>query len=373
MAALTEKKKVSDLYSTPQVIKSGMVSTSPTKTITTYDGGGSSGGGTGAGASSSPTPDVDPSAVYMDEIQKATHDKNYKTLLQSDIAAYNLKMNSQKLLNNSLAAQGVGTQGYGTSAHVGVENNASQLYAQDQETYNAAETQAAEDAQTRADTKATQAKADATESDNQLVTFLQYSDGSDDSVASYMDKYGYVKGDDGYWYKKGADGTADKTQPASNYVQAAIQSAQDNASKSSTVKTDYSSDEASTSQISAGADSFVKTYTTSYAGVDKSGYASVDALRDAVVGNKDNTSTDKLRNIVGNELNYLSNEISSGNVKEGTLFKLQRGSGMGEAYLVIYHNGRLYICSDDDREQDENQVNTRYNAYQGPKETIKGK
>lgn len=152
--------------------------------------------------------------AYLDEIQKAASEKNYKTLLQSDIAAYNLKMNTQKYLNNSLAGSGLNTQGYGTSAHTGVENAAQNLYAQNLATYNEAEQNAQTAAEERADAKAT-------ESDNQLVTYLQYSDGSDEQIANYMKNYGYSKGEDGVW--RDANGNA-----ASAYVLSAIESAKNN-------------------------------------------------------------------------------------------------------------------------------------------------
>ena len=48
---------------------------------------------------------------YMDEIQRYESDKNYKALFNANVAAYNMKLNSQKYLGNALAQQGFGTQG----------------------------------------------------------------------------------------------------------------------------------------------------------------------------------------------------------------------------------------------------------------------
>lgn len=369
--------KLSDIYANPVggITQGSMPqpnATNPNVSFYIGDGGSgnssrptsdlSNGGGNGGYVPPAPkTPEIDPSAVYMDEIEAAAHDKNYKALLDADIAAYQLKMNTQKYLRNGLAAQGLDNQGYGTSAHVGVENTAANLYAQNLENFNQAESEEHTAAIGRQE-------AASTESDNQLVTFLQYSDGSSESIAGYMDKYGYVQGDDGNWYKKGDDGKADLSKPASNYVQAAVQSASENATSSSV---DYSSN--SDDSIVSGAQSFLQNYASKYSGVNSNGYGSVDDLRKVTVGNKDNGSTDSLNNIVKNELNYLEARINTGTIADGTLFKLQRGNGYGEAYLVLYLGGKLYIVSDDDREQEEYQVSSRYNAYQGPKEEIKGK
>lgn len=173
-----------------------------------FPASGTGGGSGGPGGGSSDT------NIYLDEIQKAASEKNYKTLLQSDIAAYNLKMNTQKYLNNNLAASGLNTQGYGTSAHTGVENAAQNLYAENLANYNEAEQTAQTAAEERADAKST-------ENDNQLVTYLQYSDGSDEQIANYMANYGYTKGEDGVW--KDADGN----EPSA-YILSAIESAKAN-------------------------------------------------------------------------------------------------------------------------------------------------
>lgn len=192
-----QDKNGSDTSNTPYKKEAAPTSLNPPKQV--------SKGGDGGG---------DATNIYLDEIQKAASEKNYKTLLQSDIAAYNLKMNTQKYLNNNLAASGLNTQGYGTSAHTGVENAAQNLYAENLATYNEAEQTAQTAAETRADTKST-------ENDNQLVTYLQYSDGSDEQIANYMANYGYTQDANGVW--KDANGNE-----ASAYVLSAIESAKAN-------------------------------------------------------------------------------------------------------------------------------------------------
>lgn len=347
------KKTVSDLYSQELTPKSQVQGAFPTSSQYRFLPDRSGGGGRDGVEGKPPVIETDPSALYMDEIQKAEHDKNYKVLLQSDIAAYNLKMNTQKYLNNSLAGQGLGTQGYGTSAHVGVENKATELYAQNLENYNQAESDALSAAQER------QAQAN-TENDNQLVTFLQYSDGSEKSIDGYMDKYGYVKGNDGKWYQKGADGKADTTKPASNYVMAAVQSATENASANSTYGI-------SKEESSKQADAFINAY-----GVQSTtNGVSIDDLGSLTVTAEDNKTTKPLSDVVSNELAYLKNNIK--NYQDGTLIKLGRGSGSYEAYLFIYRDGEFYLVSNDDNEQEGGQVDARYNEYKGPKVSIVGK
>lgn len=192
-----QDKNGSDTSNTPYKKEAAPTSLNPPKQA--------SKGGDGGG---------DATNIYLDEIQKAASEKNYKTLLQSDIAAYNLKMNTQKYLNNNLAASGLNTQGYGTSAHTGVENAAQNLYAENLATYNEAEQTAQTAAETRADAKST-------ENDNQLVTYLQYSGGSDEQIANYMANYGYTQDANGVW--KDANGNE-----ASAYVLSAIESAKAN-------------------------------------------------------------------------------------------------------------------------------------------------
>jgi hypothetical protein len=303
----------------------------------------------------------------MDEIQKYQHEKNYKALFNSDIAAYNLKQQTQKNLNNELASSGMQTQGYGTSAHVGVENNTANLYSQNQQAYNEAENTAAEEAQTRADTNAEKAETAATESDNQLATFLSYSDGSDDQISSYMKNYGYTLQSDGTWKDK------DGNQP-SNYILSTIESVKNGTATTNTdieVDSTKKSTYDSTLTGAEGGVSFVNANKSTYSGINTAGYSSND-IASATVGNKDNTSTDTLKNIVGDEVQAMVNYVKDGKATDGTLFRLQRGSGKGETYLVMYVNGKFYLCSDDDREQDGSQVSNRYNQYTGTKVYFRG-
>lgn len=243
------------------------------------------------------TPTQSPESVYLDEIHKAASEKNYKALLQNDIAAYNLKMNTQKYLDNALASQGLGSQGYGTSAHVGASNLGAQLYAQNQEAFDQAESDALLAAQERQ-------TASATENDNQLATFLQYSDGSEESIASYMGKYGYTKNNDGVWVD--ANGN-----PASSYIQAAAQSASENAGGNASAYAKYSSLIAQ--------------------GNEGNGFAVTDLEKMANINGIKN----------GGEVGDLLAAIQNGEIKNGTVIRLNTVKLNGQKYYV-YINGILF-------------------------------
>lgn len=315
----------------------------------------------------------DPNTVFMDEIHKAVSEKNYKSLLQSDIAAYNLKMNAQKYLDNSLAAQGLGTQGYGTTAHLGVENQAQNLYAQNLENYHQNESDALLEAQQRKEQEDKQAKAEAeakdTEMDNQLFNYLQETDGSDEQIAEQMDNYGYVQANDGRWYKKNEQGAPDFSSPASNYIQGIISYMRRQTSK----QTGSYGTESTNSEV-ANAQDFLKNYATSKdENGNPTGYGSVEELRKARVNVGDDSRQDSMSYAVGHELDYLEKQLKGGYVKDGTLFKLQAGADKMEAYLVLYLGGKLYIVSSSDDETEGGEVDTKYKQYTGTKTEIIGK
>lgn len=127
------------------------------------------------------------SSVYDDALAKAKREQNYKSYYNTAIQAYNMKNRAQKYLDNALASQGLNTQGYGSSAHVGINNEALNLYAQAQSDYNNNEMQITEDAINRYDQKQT-------EQDNQLITFIQNAidNGDKDAINKYLQNYGYL-------------------------------------------------------------------------------------------------------------------------------------------------------------------------------------
>ena len=269
--------------------------------------------------------------IYLDEIQKAASEKNYKTLLQSDIAAYNLKMNTQKYLNNNLAASGLNTQGYGTSAHAGVENAAQNLYAENLATYNEAEQTAQTAAEERADTKST-------ENDNQLVTYLQYSDGSDEQIANYMANYGYTQDANGVW--KDANGNE-----ASAYVLSAIESAKNNNSTDTETK-------------------FAETAKGTSEGITSDDYKAIYTN-----GNELYSDSAELKAKFGDDYRRYTNELKymftdstfQESVTNGLTVHLVNGSKDEYGAYFVYYNGAWY------------KTTAEYFSKASNKQTIKGK
>ena len=125
------------------------------------------------------------SDIYQDSIKKALDDQNYKYYFDQVLQAYNVKKNTEKQLNNELAAQGFNTQGYGTSANIGIQNAAMNTYNDLFKNYNANKLQIESDAQQRLENKNA-------ELDNQLVTFITNSDGTDTSINKILANYGYM-------------------------------------------------------------------------------------------------------------------------------------------------------------------------------------
>lgn len=265
-----------------------------------------------------PTPAQDPNAIYADEIQRAMSEKNYKALLNADIAAYNLKMNTQKHLDANLAAQGLGSQGYGTTAHVGIDNSAMNLYAQNLENYNANESQYLAEAQER---KTQQEQ----EFDNQLFQFLNlYSDGSEASIASFMDKYGYELRD-GVWVNKQTG------EPAAPYIQGAVQATMEG--------------NASTQEGTKLADFVTSAINSNPTGPNSEvGYGRDTAMKGQV----------------DSFYEHVNKLVESGDIKEGTAINWRDGR-----WYAIYHDGKFYFISEDYYKQ----ALDRYDIYPG-KETL---
>ena len=278
-------------------------------------------------------PEQDPNTVYLDEIQKAAAEKNYKALLQSDIAAYNLKLQTQKYLDNSLAAQGLNTQGYGTSAHLGANNQAANLYAQNLENYNANNLNLTAEAVER---QKTAQEAALTEADNQLVTYLSNSDGSAESIATYMNNYGYVQGKDGKWYRKDENGNPDLAQPASAYIQSAVQYAQEYGNDESVINENY----------------------TKYAGLIADGKQgegySIDELQAklAIAKGSPDYGDEYIKNSGWGEV---FEKLDNGTLKDGTVIHI-KASGKGNESYVVYINGVFYESTKEAWQQANNRI-----------------
>ena len=322
---------------------------------------------------------------YQQEMVKAAREGNTRLMYQSAIAAANRNANAQRYLANELAAQGLGTQGYGTSAHVGLTNQYMNELADVRSEYDQAERdldlQEAEYQANKEETEKAEAEQDAIEQDNQLITFLQSAAGDEEKIKKYMEIYGYGQDEKGNWYKTNEDGSLDPSRPANSYIKAAIYGATADENSSGNP---YQS--GSNKEYVDTATYLLNAYTknekggvTTYLGdkntIEGGGYTreELGALKvnyhDGEYGpNKENKGKERDLNwLVGDELEQMYNMVANGSIPDGTLFKLTRKSDKKEAYLILWLGGKYYVVSDDDNEKEGGQVAYRYNSYQGPK------
>ena len=315
---------------------------------------------------------------YQSEALKAAREENYKLLLNNQMSLYNLKRNSEKNLANELAAQGLGTQGYGTSANVGLSNEYMRQLSEARSDYDEEERdlnlqQAQYEAEREEQDKA-EAEQDAIESDNQLYQFLSAAGGDEEKINRYMQIYGYGKDEaSGKWYKTNEDGSLNYDQPASSYLEAAIYGATNGSTSTGEYDAKYALENWAANY--GGFKNQTDGWQQSTASSNNSGFT-FDELSNMKVNYHDNEygpdKDDKgkerdLEWLIGDELDKMESLCSSGAVENGTLFKLVRKSDKKEAYLVLWYNGKYYLVSDNDDEQSGGQVDVKYQQFTGPK------
>lgn len=123
---------------------------------------------------------------YEDALAKAKREQNYKAYYNTAIQLYNMKNKSNKYLQNELASKGLNTQGYGTSASASVNNQAINLYSENEQNYMDKEQEITSDAIDRYNSANE-------EQDNQLITFIANSNGNQESINKYLTNYGYME------------------------------------------------------------------------------------------------------------------------------------------------------------------------------------
>lgn len=323
----------------------------------------------------------DPSSweeYYQSEALKAAREENYKLLLNNQMSLYNLKRNSEKNLANELAAQGLGTQGYGTSANVGLSNEYMRQLSEARSDYDEEERdlnlQEAQYEAEREEQDKAEAEQDAIETDNQLYQFLSAAGGDEEKINRYMQIYGYGKDEaKGKWYKTNEDGSLNYDQPASSYLEAAIYGATNGSTSTGEYDAKYALENWAANY--GGFKNQTDGWQQSTASSNNSGFT-FDELSNMKVNYHDNEygpdKDDKgkerdLEWLIGNELDKMESLCSSGAVENGTLFKLTRKSDKKEAYLVLWYNGKYYLVSDNDDEQAGGQVDVKYQQFTGPK------
>lgn len=320
-------------------------------------------------------PSSSPSST--EEYYQLARDQEYKLLMDKEIALEQAKANALKYTKNQIAAQGFSGTGYGSTIQTGIHNEYLNHL-------NEAQTEYGENMRTIDQQEREAAETEGALDFGNMASDIQMAQ-SVDLLNDYMASYGLL-GDDGngnmvlgstdengkFVAGRKPDDMSDSEWNRLKYMYNSQKYALEEGGDGSGAA-DYS--QPSNDDDVAGARSALQNWASKYDGVDGNGYASIDELKNVRVGHKDNRSgaSDTLYNIVGHEIQAIDDYVKTGMCENGTLFKVQRGGGYGEAYLILYLDGRYYILSDDDREQDEYQVSVRYNAYQGPKVEFKGK
>lgn len=298
-----------DLYGSNPLLGSGT-------TITKGQPGSSGGNGT----------------VYDDAMAKALREQNYKSYFETAIQNYNMKANSEKYLANELAAKGLGTQGYGSSAAAGVQNTAMNMYSQNLDNYNKTEQEITMGNYERAEREKLESEQKQTELDNQVVGFIQnaITYGADkDAINGLLSNYGYME--------KDANGNyvfTDKWESLSDESKAYISSVIDSK--------DFVDD--------PNAD--MPTYGTEYnydKGKNISGY---DADGNLV----------KRKGWFNDENSYMNTAIEKGEVKPGTYIALVNSKGE-RLYIYYGTDGKMYNMSHEEYYKNATNENSVYFQY----------
>lgn len=225
-------------------------------------------------------PDVQTSRQYLDEYQRLADAKDYSTLLDKAISDYNMKVQTQKYMNNTLANSGLDNSGYAQSMQAGTQNAYMNLLGTDYSAYAQSIAQNENDALDRQK-----------ETDEQLVTYLNAAQDAA-QVASVMSNYGYTRKDNGQWVDRNGN-------PASSYVSAMADLA--NANNGAGGK-GYTLDEIA--QISSG----------------------------------DNYGSGTMNDTYGNELQAIRNKANRNELKPNEVIMLQSGKG-GNEFLRVNSDG----------------------------------
>lgn len=245
-----------------------------------------------------------------DKIAQYLKDQNYKELFNTKVQLYNAKNQAQKYYQNEMQAQGVGTQGYGSTVGAGIENQAINLYGQ-------ADIAAADkNLQIEADALARE-EAKLTEADNQLIQYISSAGGDSALIDTYLQNYGY-KDANGNWTEQWEN--ADASRKA--YIQSMI----DNAlSQQNTMPKELTPEQFG--QVSQ-----------QWKFSDGYNYDDFKDLATNDLGNKSEKTFDKT---YGDEIERMKKLVDSGQVANGTAFVLTNGNG-DTSYVVVY-NGMYMV------------------------------
>lgn len=278
-------------------------------------------------------PSVTPnSSLALDDAQsKLLKEQNYTALANNLISNYNMKMNSQRYLQNSLASIGVANSGYGSTAQIGINTTAANNAATALQNYWATQDKINADLATRNDAKQT-------ESDNQLAAFItNYGNGDKAKIDSFFQDYGY-KDANGNWTDKFNQLDASRQSYFRSLenasVDTSLQSSDSGIRYGDKLLSDY-----------LGANS-IPVY--DYEGLKSSKWGAGEGARNTLADGKNGVKT---------ELEMMQAGIEGGQYRSGDVFKLTNkggNNGGGWSTYVLYYQGKYYRVNED-----------FYNSYRG--------
>lgn len=243
------------------------------------------------------------SLSYEDAIAKeqaeALANKNYKDYLSSSMQLFNYRNRANKYLANSLASQGLNSQGYGSTLASGVDNNVINAYTNIANSYNEAQQQVVQD-------YLNTANENAIERDNQLATFItnDINTTGGQNVNKYLQNYGYMDENGNY-----TDAWKNLDSSRRSYLESLLVGSSTNDS------------------INYGSV------------VDPSNYEN----RVYYYASDGSTASDTIQNKFKDEFNYISSVQARGEIPNGSYIKLT--NGFGDVLYLTYRDGHYYYIS----------------------------
>lgn len=246
------------------------------------------------------------------EQAEALANKNYKDYLSTSMQLHNYHNRAKKYLNNSLASQGLNTQGYGSSVNAGVDNSVINAYTNVANSYNEAQQQVAQD-------YLSALNENAIERDNQLATFItnDINTTGGQNVKKYLQNYGYMDENGNY---------TDAWKNLDSSRRSYLESLMVGTSNSGTTP-EYGSL------------------------VDPSNYEN----RVYYYGADGKTNNDTIQNKFRVEFDQVLSVQARGEIPNGSYLKLT--NGYGDKLYLTYQNGQYYYISESAYENAGNNVN----------------
>ena len=240
--------------------------------------------------------------AILEARKKALEEKNYKDYFNSSLQLYNYRNQAQKYINNSLASQGLNTQGYGSSVRAGINNNALNMYSEIANNYANNNLNIQED-------YLNGLLENATERDNQLATFItnDINTTGGKNINQYLMNYGYMDENGNY-----TDARNNLDASRKNYLSSLMVGATSNNSATENYGEVF--------DINSNNDTTIYYY-------DKDG----------------NSLTNTIQNTFREELPLLRERIARNEIPSNSYIELT--NGYGDKLYLYYSDGSFYYVS----------------------------